>query len=277
MASRTIAGPTGNLHVSDGGSGACHPVLFVHSFAGSGTHWKAQLEFLRRTRRALAIDLRGHGQSQPPANGDYSIPSLAQDIGAVVDALQLERVVLVGHSMGGAASIGYAGAHPRGVAGLMLVGTPGKTPIAQAQKILSAMHADYDRVTEGYWNALLDGAHPDVRERVRADMKKIPRAAAEKMIAAVFAFDPLKPMRNYAGPCLVVNTPHADTPDALHKQIPDLPFEMMEGTSHWMQMDRPGAFNEILADFIELVEAGEVAQAPWHTSTRVEQDYRREY
>jgi pimeloyl-ACP methyl ester carboxylesterase len=97
------------------------------------------------------------------------------------------------------------------------------------------------------------------------------------MIAAVFAFDPLKPMRNYPGPCLIVNTPHADTPDALHKQIPDLPFEMMEGTSHWMQMDRPGAFNEILADFVELVEAGEVTRAPWHTSTRIEQDYRREY
>jgi pimeloyl-ACP methyl ester carboxylesterase len=277
MPPRTIAGHAGNLHVSDGGAGTGHPVLFVHSFAGSSMHWKAQLEFLRRTRRALAIDLHGHGQSQPPANGDYSVASFATDIAAVIDALQLENVVLIGHSMGGSASIAYAGTHPDQVAGLMLVGTPGKTPAAQAQKILSAMRADYDRVMDGYWNKLLDGAQAEVRERVRADMKKMPRDAAEQMIASVFAFDPLKPMRNYPGPCLVVTTPHADTPDALEKQIPDLPLETIEGASHWMQMDKPGEFNEILSDFIALVEIGENAEAPWHSSSLIEQDYRREY
>ena len=277
MASRTIAGPAGNVHVSDGGAGTGHPVLFVHSFAGSSTHWRAQLDFLRRTRRALALDLRGHGQSQPPANGDYSVAAMARDIAAVADAFQLDDFILVGHSMGGSASIAYAGEHPDRVAGLMLVGTPGKTPAAVAQKIISAMRADYDRVMESYWAKLLEGAQPEVRERVRADMKKIPREAADKMITSVFAFDPLKPMHNYPGPCFVVSTPHADTPDALEKQIPDLPFETIDGASHWLQMDKPGAFNEILADFIDLVEIGERAQAPWHTSTRVEQDYRREY
>ena len=277
MAPRTIAGPAGNLHVSDGGAGTGHAVVFVHSFAGSSKHWTAQLEFLRRTRRALAIDLRGHGGSAPPRDGDYAVPSLAQDVAAVIDALSLQDVILVGHSMGGCASIAYAGAHPDHVAGLMLVGMPGKTPHAQSKKIMEAMNADYDRVAEGYWNELLEGAEPEVRARVRADMKKIPTDAAQRMIEAVFAFDPLKAMKHYPGPCLVVNTPHADTPDALHKQMPDLPFEMIEGTSHWMQMDKPGEFNEILADFIELVEAGASAEATWHTSARVSQDYRREY
>lgn len=277
MSSRTIAGPAGNLHVSDGGAGAGHPVVFVHSFAGSSTHWQAQLEFLRRTRRALAIDLRGHGQSAPPATGNYSIASLARDIKAVVDALELDRIILVGHSMGGSASIAYAGEEPDRIAGLMLVGTPGKTPATQADQIMSALRKDYDRVAEGYWAKLLEGAQPDVRDRIRADMKKVPRDAAEKMIEAVFAFDPLEPMNRYPGPCLVVNTPEADTPDALSKQIPDLPVEIMHGTSHWMQMDKPGEFNEILKDFIDLVESGETAEAPWHTSSLIADDYRREY
>jgi pimeloyl-ACP methyl ester carboxylesterase len=277
MAPRTIAGPAGNLHVSDGGAGAGHPVLFVHSFAGSSKHWTAQLEFLRRTRRALAIDLRGHGQSAPPRDGDYAVASLANDIAAAVEALSLQEIILVGHSMGGCASIAYAGDHPDHVAGLMLAGTPGKTPRAQSEKIMEAMNADYDRVAEDYWNKLLEGAEPEVRARVRADMKKIPADAAQLMIEAVFAFDPLQAMKKYPGPCLVVNTPHADTPDALHKQIPDLPFEMIEGTSHWLQMDRPGEFNDLLAEFIELGETGEAAEATWHTSTQVTQDYRREY
>ena len=276
MAPRTIAGPAGNLHVSDGGAGTGHPVLFVHSFAGSSNHWKAQLEFLRKTRRALAVDLRGHGESAPPATGNYSVPSLARDINAVIDALQLDSLILVGQSMGGSASIAYAGEEPDRVAGLMLVGTPGKTPAAQSEKIMSALRADYDRVADGYWAKLLEGAQPEVRDRVRADMKNIPRDASEKMIEAVFAFDPLPAMKRYPGPCLVVTTPHADTPDALHKQIPDLPVEMMQGTSHWMQMDKPDEFNEILRDFIELVETGETAEAPWHTSSLIVENYPRE-
>lgn len=277
MASKTIKGPAGNLHLDDGGDGAGLPVLFVHSFAGSSKHWTSQLEFLRRTRRAIALDLRGHGGSEPPANEDYAIPSLARDIAATVDTLELDEFILVGHSMGGAASIAYAGGHPQRVAGLLLVGTPGKAPAAQSEKILAAMKADYERVTEGYWNRLLEGAEPEVRAQVRADMEEIPRAAAEKMIAAVFAFDPLKPMKKYPGPCLVVNTPHADTPDALHKQIPDLPFVMIDGTSHWMQMDKPGEFNEILAEFVEQVEVGVAAQPTWHTAAQIVDDHRREY
>src|SRR6185436_3228332 len=156
MAPRTIAGPAGNLHVSDGGAGTGLPVVFVHSFAGSSSHWKAQLEFLRQTRRALAIDLRGHGESAPPATGNYSVASLARDINAVVDALQLENLILVGHSMGGSASIAYAGEEPDRIAGLMLVGTPGKTPTAQADQIMSALRNDYDHVAETYWAKLLE-------------------------------------------------------------------------------------------------------------------------
>jgi pimeloyl-ACP methyl ester carboxylesterase len=59
---KQVAGPSGSLHVDDGGSGGI-PVVFVHSFAGSTEHWSAQLAHLRKTRRAVALDLHGHGQS----------------------------------------------------------------------------------------------------------------------------------------------------------------------------------------------------------------------
>jgi pimeloyl-ACP methyl ester carboxylesterase len=67
-----LAGPTGALHVDDGGAGGL-PVIFVHAFAGDAAQWSAQLQHLRRTRRAVALDLRGHGRSAPPANGDYRV------------------------------------------------------------------------------------------------------------------------------------------------------------------------------------------------------------
>src|SRR5258706_7893782 len=117
-----ITGPAGELYVDDGGSGGggTVPVLFAHSYAGNSAHWRAQLAPLRPRRRAVAIDLRGHGQSDPPASGNYPVPALAEDIAAVADALELRRFVLVGHSMGGAAASAYAGKHPERISGLVL-------------------------------------------------------------------------------------------------------------------------------------------------------------
>jgi pimeloyl-ACP methyl ester carboxylesterase len=137
-----IAGPAGQLHVDDGGTGGL-PVLLIHSYAGSCAHWKAQLAHLRRRRRALAMDLRGHGRSSDPAAADYGMPALAEDIAAVADALELRRFVLVGHSMGGAAGAAYAGKHPARVTGLVLAGTPGNSTSEQARQTMEALQADY--------------------------------------------------------------------------------------------------------------------------------------
>jgi pimeloyl-ACP methyl ester carboxylesterase len=157
------------LCVDDGRSGGI-PVLFVHSLAGNCRHWSYQLEHLRRDRRAIAIDLRGHGHSDLPRDGDYSIPAMANDIESVTKALDLKRFFLVGHSMGASASIEYAGRHPEMVAGLLLADPSGdarKLPTGQVQPFLAALQSDsYARTVEEYWKAMLAGSNPTIRERV---------------------------------------------------------------------------------------------------------------
>jgi pimeloyl-ACP methyl ester carboxylesterase len=244
-----MAGPAGRLHVDNGGKGGI-PVVFVHSFGGSTAHWSAQLAHLRPTRRAVAIDLRGHGQSDPPADGDYAVESLAGDIAAVADGLVLNRFVLVGHSMGGSAAAAYAGAHTDRVAGLVLVGTPGKSPPEMASKVLTSMRADYEKVSEDYWKRLLSDARPEVETPIRTEMKRLPREAALKIIEAIFAYDPLPALRAYAGPKLLVDTPHGEGPASLHSQMPDIPRKVVTGTSHWPHMDKPEEFNRILDELL---------------------------
>jgi pimeloyl-ACP methyl ester carboxylesterase len=239
--------------VDDGGRGGL-PVVLVHSFAGSSGHWAGQLAHLRPARRAVALDLRGHGRSQAPPPGGYTVDGLAADIGAVADGLGLKRFVLVGHSMGGVAAAAYAGAHPDRVAGLVLVGTPGKNPPEQASKVLASMEADYDKVTEGYWTKLLAGAQPGVAGRVRSDMKKLPREPSMEIMTAIFAYDPLPALRAYSGPKLIVDTPHGEGPGSLHSQVPDVPRKVISGTSHWPHMDKPAEFNAILDDFLKTVK-----------------------
>src|SRR5690349_14219679 len=144
MMGSEIMGPAGQIHVDDDGWGDGGPVLFIHSFAGSGQHWSNQLDHLRPGRRAIALDLRGHGQSEAKADEDITIDDLAADVGTVVDSLDLQRVAFVGHSIGGSAAVAYAGAHADHVAGLLLVGTPGRIPTEQAAQVMSAMTSNYD-------------------------------------------------------------------------------------------------------------------------------------
>lgn len=245
----TVAGPAGQLYVDDGGEGGL-PVLFVHSFAGSTVHWQRQLAHLRVNRRAVAVDLRGHGRSDPPHGNDYAVQGLAADIAAAADALALRRFVLVGHSMGGAAAVAYAGRYPGRLAGLVLVGTPGKSAPQQSQKIMTSLNTDYDKVMAAYWNSLLAGAQPQVRTMLESDMRTMQREPSLAIISAIFAYDPLPALAAYPGPKLIIDTTDGEDASALYRQAPEVPRVLINGTSHWPQLDKPQEFDRLLDNFL---------------------------
>lgn len=246
----TITGPAGELYVDDAGSGSGVPMLFIHSYAGSSAHWGAQLAHVRPRRRAVAIDLRGHGHSDAPPGNDFRVSSLGDDIAAVADALELKRFVLVGHSLGGAAAAAYVGKHPRRVAGLVLTGSPGKADAQQARQVMASLQADYDEVMADYWTSLVENAQPEVLETLEAGMRSVGREASLAIIAAIFEFDPLPALLAYEGPKLIIDTPHGDGPTALHNQLPEVKRKVIEGTSHWPHMDKPQEFNRLLDEFL---------------------------
>jgi len=251
---RHVAGPAGALFVDDGGQGGT-PVLFVHSFAGNTGHWQAQLSHLRPHRRAVAMDWRGHGESELPAEVDYTVDSIAADIAAVVDALALPRFVLVGHSMGGAAAAAYAGAHRDRLAGLVLVGTPGRANPAEAKAIVESLHADYDNVMQKYWQSMTTQGRPSVQTMLNVERGEIGRTASLAIIEAMFAFDPLPALARYPGPVLLIDTPHSESPTALYRQARQLKRRLIGGTSHWPQLDDPAIFNQVLDEFLARTEA----------------------
>jgi pimeloyl-ACP methyl ester carboxylesterase len=248
-AGESIPGPAGNLYVDDGGSGGV-PVIFIHSFAGDTTHWATQLEHLRKTRRAIALDLRGHGQSQPPANGDYSIAALTADLAAVIAALELERFVLVGHSMGGPVAIAYAAEHPAQVAGLVLVASAAKTPPDMAKEVIDSLEKDFKTVYAEWGETVLTGAQLNVATKVRTVWLAVDQATAMTNIKVLFAQDPLPRLAQYKGPKLAITTAQGDTPMDLHNQA-DLPHVTIKDTGHWPQMDKPDEFNRALDDFLK--------------------------
>jgi pimeloyl-ACP methyl ester carboxylesterase len=257
-----IPGPAGNLFVRDGGQAGdgAPPILFLHSLAGNGGQWALQLDHLRRHRRAVAIDLRGHGDSDPAAGGDYSIAGLAADVAAAVDQLDLRHFVLAGHSLGATVAIEYAGRHPERVLGLLLVDPNGdqtRLPREQVEPFLAALREDPLRELSDYFRQLVVGGDPDASRWVLDDLQLTAEDAVVGALEASMSYPPLPALARYPGPRLAIVSSLNSLPFSLHKLLPDLPTHLLPGTGHWLMMDRPEAFNRRVDDF--LAEIGQPA------------------
>ena len=246
-----VRGPSGTVAVDDGGSGG-PPVVFLHSLAGNAAHWQAQLDRLRGSRRAVAVELRGHGRSDPPENGDYRLPSLAGDLEAAVDALGLERFALAGHSLGGGVAVSYAGAHPDRVERLFLLDATGdgtRLPAAEVEAFLAALESAYADTIERYWETIV-GSDPAVRKRLYRDLRTLPRETVVAIMRASARFAPEPALAAYHGPALALVTPANDQPFSLHRIGRGFPHRVIEGTGHWIQLDRPAEVSRILEAFL---------------------------
>ena len=116
------------LHYLDwGGSGDMPLLLCIHGFAQNAHSWDFTALALRDRYRVLALDLRGHGDSQWAPDGDYTQPAYLADVQAFVDAVAAGPLVVVGLSLGGSVAYAYAAAHPDRVRTLVVVDTGPET------------------------------------------------------------------------------------------------------------------------------------------------------
>ena len=111
------------MELEDAGSGE-RPFVLVHGFTGSRDDFREHVPELARVGRTIALDQRGHGGSTNSGRAeDYTLEGLVADLAAAFDALDLERVDLLGHSLGGMVALRFALAHPERVASLVLMDT----------------------------------------------------------------------------------------------------------------------------------------------------------
>jgi pimeloyl-ACP methyl ester carboxylesterase len=119
------------LRVVESGPANGHPVLLVHGWGACLYTYRYLLPALARAgRRAFALDLRGHGLSDKPRGaGRYTADALCRDVLDLLDALELGRVDLIGHSLGGAVTLQIALRSPERVRRLVLAAPVGLAPV----------------------------------------------------------------------------------------------------------------------------------------------------
>ncbi|WP_437693724.1 alpha/beta fold hydrolase [Sorangium sp. So ce176] len=264
MPSHTVAGPAGALHIvdhpaaGDGTAGEALPLVLVHGMVGHVGFWEAPLAHLAGRRRALAIDLRGHGASEAPPDADYSPDACAADVLAVLDALGLPRVALVGHSFGTLVAIAAAAGHPDRVARLVLVDPPGdftQLPAEIREQQLSPLKAafetdDWRSATRAGFDGALVGSAPATRDVVLGRLAVTPRDRLLGMYRSMIDFPAVDTLDRYlAAPgsrAHAIIAPSNARPFSLHVLRPALEAAVLRGTGHWLMMDAPDRFTEQL-------------------------------
>src|SRR6476646_5161612 len=114
-------------HVAYRDAGRGDVLLLIHGMAGSSSTWRAVLPTLSENYRVVAPDLPGHGESGKP-RGDYSLGAFAAWLRDLLNELEIDRVTVIGQSLGGGVAMQFAYQHPDYCDRLVLIGSGGLGP-----------------------------------------------------------------------------------------------------------------------------------------------------
>ncbi len=267
MQSMTIATPNGSIHLLTAAAPLSAtnpplPIVFIHGMACSANIWETQLAHTAQTRRAIAIDFRGHGASTPPADDNYAPAACASDLFIVLAALEWERIILVGHSFGSLVALAAAAAQPDVIAQLVLVDPPidctqfppdvYEAEIVPIQTGLET--ANWRSDMENSFRNALTGGTAATQDHILARLAATP---ADRLIGTareLFTFRAAAALDQYlASPgsqAHAILAPSNNLPFSLHNLRPALTTTTLPNTGHWLMLDAPAAFAQALDHYL---------------------------
>ena len=246
--------------------GSGPPVVFIHGALSDHTAADQQLEAFSDAHLTIAYDIRGHGKTINPHNEPYSIDRLAEDLHAFITALDLDRPVLCGVSMGGMIAQVYASRHPDQLSGLVLADTFTPAFVSRRDRIERNVLMNtlvrlirligYDRAKGlmTWFGRKLEG---DNTTSLRAEaFPEMETVAAVNAFRAIMSFH--KTDVDFASitmPTLILYGEHESS--VIRRHVPTLAAEIPSATvqevpdaGHASPWDNPEFFNDAVRDFL---------------------------
>jgi len=261
------------FHYITWGPESAPPVVLLHGVTGHARSWDALARDLSADFRVIALDQRGHGDSDRAPDGDYRVATMAGDLTGFVDALGLERFALVGHSMGGRVGIAYADGHAARIERICIVDigpeihAPGMERIRQMMAGAPERIESEEQAVEFVLRANPRMVEAGLRDRVRHGLKRLPDGGFEwkydKALRDMMrqggrrdSIDLWEPLRRIAAPALLVRGAESDilSADVAKRMIDALPdgrLVEIPGAGHTVPADQPEAFACAVRAFLD--------------------------
>ncbi len=243
------------LAYEDAGEGKPALVL-VHGVACHRAFMAPQVEFLRESHRVIAVDLRGHGDSDSPRQR-YTIAALADDVGWMCERLDLAPVVVVGHSLGGLVALELASARTDLVRAAVLIDSvllpeQGREH-AVAELVAGLRGPDPDGVLRGYFRSFF-GPHDDpaLCDWILEQAIRTPAHVTSSIwVESLRSWDDAEALERCRVPLVYLDagTPNADLERAVRIN-PRMVLGRTVGSGHFSQLVCPQQVNAMLGRFL---------------------------
>ena len=246
-------------------------LVLLHGYTGHCRSWDAFANVMSKQYRVLALDQRGHGETEWAPADQYGTMEMVADLDAFVSALRLERFVLLGLSMGGMVAIAYAGARPVQLARLVIVDIAPEIAAEGIQNIQqSVARSDvFDTVEDAFRRARADNPVPPEGhhyDRVRASLMRTDegkwtyrydralrgpgsqrlRLTVDEGWGAVASFNvPTLLIRGEHSPLLSRDVADKFVSIAKNSQLVEVP-----GSGHPVPLDKPEGFLDAVQTFL---------------------------
>ncbi|MGI9542881.1 MAG: alpha/beta fold hydrolase [Cyclobacteriaceae bacterium] len=231
-------------------------IVLVHGWSCDRSYWVGQVKEFSQKFQVVTVDLAGHGESGLERK-EWTIESFGADVAAVVEELDLDRMILVGHSMGGDVIMEVARLLPGRVEGIVWLDTYQqlRTPrtVEQIQEFLTPFRADFAETTSTFVRGMFPpGSDKTLVDRVAMDMAAAPPEIALKALESSFTYGRkiTVPLEELELPVVAINPDNSAT-DVESMELHRVQVVLMPGVGHFLMMEDPEGFNALLMEVIE--------------------------
>jgi pimeloyl-ACP methyl ester carboxylesterase len=225
-------------------------LLFIHGWTCRRSYWGPQLDAFNSSYAVAALDLPGHGDSGSGDRSDWGIETFAHDVAACIESLGAEKVILIGHSMGGAVALESARLLGPAVAGVVLVDTfvidYGGLPAETIQAIATPFRDDFAAAMAALVEQTSTAATPaELKQQLIKEMSAADPTWALPVWDDLLAWNPQGAFEELQIPIHAVNG--ALIPDSARERCAIFVNEtIIPGAGHFLQMEDPSGFNLVL-------------------------------
>lgn len=229
-------------------------LVFIHGWSCDSSYWRAQVEEFRSRYTVATVDLAGHGASGRNRTS-WSMAAFGADVAAVARELPNEKLVLIGHSMGGPVALAAAPALGERLLGIIGIDTFKSVdavpqPRSEADAVLAQMKADFVGTTREFVDLhfFAKGADPALRRQIVHDMALAPPEVAIPALAALLEMDHAAALAGAGVPIVAINADlGAPTDEAgIRTLAPRFRLEVVEGLGHFLMMEDPPRVNALI-------------------------------